>query len=149
MPDSFSTEARKKNSARSRAFPLRPRGVPGGEVERLALAHVLGGPRFGGIFEDLRPVQVRALVVGHPAGVVKQRGAGVGVSAVELAQSGLVVEVAAESLEEHHVEPAVLDVVQPARGQIVRRVDAAAYQLVRLGKEGRIPAEAVPVERVE
>ena len=68
---------RRHGSAEEIAGPLeesesqRAATVSGREDEHIALPHVLGGPRLGRIFENLRPIEVGVLVLGHPRRVVQ------------------------------------------------------------------------------
>ena len=97
------------------ALALRAVGVRAAKLKTSLLrmswaAHVsVGNSSISGLS------RIRVLVLGHPAGVVQQRRPGVGVRCVELAELGLVVEVLAERLQEHRVEPAVLRVEQVPR----------------------------------
>ena len=117
----------------------------GREREHVALAHVLGRPRFGRVLEDLRPIQIRVFVIDHPVGVLQQARAGVLIHRVERLQLDLVIEVFPERLQEHRVEPPAFGIEQVAFADVVARVDAPPDQL--LGLEQKLRVARGPVAR--
>ena len=119
-------------AALDEAGPLVAAGVHGREVERVALADVLRRPGLRLEFELLGVLEVRVLVLGHPARVVQQALAAVRVRSIELRSLGFVSQILAERLQEHGVEPAPLRVVQPSLTDVVRGVNHPPYQLFSL-----------------
>ena len=78
----------------------------------------------------------------HPACVVQQRRARVGVWFVDLPALDLVLEIPSHRLQEHRVRPAPLRVEQLVRGDVVARMDAAPDQLFGLRQEARLARSA-------
>ena len=79
-----------------------------------------------GILEDLGLVEIRILVLRHPARVVQQAGPRPRVHLVELAPFALEVQISTQRLQEHGVEPPALGVEQVERADVVGGVDARA-----------------------
>ena len=94
-------------------------------------AHVsVGYSRISGF------VQIRVLVLDHPARVVQQRCTPVGVLAIESPELDLVVQIPRQRLQEHGVGPAPLGIEQVQPLDVVGRVNAAANELFGL-RRGR------------
>jgi hypothetical protein len=118
-------------------------GEERGPEQRLALAQVLRDPRFRRVLQPLRCIQVRPLDIGNVARVVTKACLRVGEHRVELAAFPPREQVVPERLEEDGVVPPAFGVVELPRSEIVRRVDAATDEFVRLVREARFTRQPV------
>ncbi len=119
-------------------------GVQRGKLEHVALADVLRRPGLGRELQLLRLVEIRPLVLAPSSARSAAGSRGRRRTSRRARRARLVVEVLAERLQEHRVEPPPLDVEQVAGGDVVGRVDAAADQLLGLSRNRRSPVSRWP-----